>query len=185
MSTCRLPYPDGPSGCIWLLLPHSYKPSPMSERLGIRISARRFPTRFVFRGCKVRLMLRPADLLAPHRPGLLHSSFHLQSRLFEMSNMTTRVYSQFPRPDLHRQHAQHCGLRRTQTELPKAVESFCGPACARSFFPVCVRLQNVKAVQGAGDFLEMQGGSPASHGQRSLRRLRSSGQALSSLRDSG
>ena len=25
---CRLPYPGGPSGCTWLLLPRSYKPSP-------------------------------------------------------------------------------------------------------------------------------------------------------------
>lgn len=70
----------------------------------------------VSRGCKVRLMLRPADLLALHRQGLLLSSFHLRSHLPEMSSMTTRVHSQFPRPDLHRQHAQHCGLRRTLTD---------------------------------------------------------------------
>jgi len=121
VSTCRLPYPDGPSGCIWLLLPHSLKPSPISERLGIRISAHADSHAVVFRGCKVRLMLRPIDLLALHRQGLLHSSFHLQSRLFEMSNMTTRVHSQFPRPDLHRQHTQHCGLRRKMNGRLKRV----------------------------------------------------------------
>ena len=65
----------------------------------------------VFRGCKVRLMLRPAGLLALHRQGLLRSSFHLRSHLPEMSSMTTRALSQFPRPDLHRQHTQRCGLQ--------------------------------------------------------------------------
>ena len=48
------------------------------------------------RGCKVRFMLRPTGLLALHRPGLLHSSFHLRSHLPEMSSMTTRANSQFP-----------------------------------------------------------------------------------------
>ena len=53
--TCRLPYPDRPSGCSWLLLHRSYKPPPSLHGLGIHILA--------FRGCKVRFMLRPAGLL--------------------------------------------------------------------------------------------------------------------------
>jgi hypothetical protein len=64
------------------------------------------------RGCKVRLMLRPGELLALHRSGRLRSSFHLRSRLPEASNITTRVNSQLPRPDFHRQDKQHYGLRR-------------------------------------------------------------------------
>ena len=28
LSACRLPYPGGPDGCTWLLLPRLYKPSP-------------------------------------------------------------------------------------------------------------------------------------------------------------
>jgi hypothetical protein len=63
------------------------------------------------RGCKVRLMLRPGRLLALHRSGRLRSSFHLRSRLPEASNITTRVNSQFPRPDFHRLDRQPYGLR--------------------------------------------------------------------------
>ena len=79
-------------------------------------SASAFPrtpvlTRSAFRGCKVRFMLRPAGLLALHRQGLLHPRLHLPGSPLKMSDMTTRVNSQFPRPDLHRQHTQHCGLR--------------------------------------------------------------------------
>src|ERR1019366_8722682 len=55
-----------------------------------------------FRGCRVRIKLRPGKLLALHRQGLVHSSFRSGSRLPETSNMTTRAYSQFPRPDFHR-----------------------------------------------------------------------------------
>jgi hypothetical protein len=111
--TCRLPYPAGPSSCTWLLLPCSYKPSPPLYWLGIRNP----PTgqvlrRLEFRGCKVRFMLRPVSLLALHRQGLLRSSFHLVGHPFsQVSNMTTRAHSQFPRPDFHRQHTQHYGLR--------------------------------------------------------------------------
>ena len=68
------------------------------------------------RGCKVRFMLRPIDWLALHRQGLLRSSFHLRSHLPKMSSMTTRAHSQFPRPDLHRQHMQLCGLQTDCTD---------------------------------------------------------------------
>jgi hypothetical protein len=60
---------------------------------------------------QVRVVLRPDGLLAPHRPGRVRSSFHPPSHLDEASNITTRVDSQFPRPDLHRQDAQHYGLQ--------------------------------------------------------------------------
>ena len=81
--------------------------------MGSASTAPRTPvlTRFVFRGCKVRLMLRPDNLFTLHRQGFLRSSFHLRSRLQKMSNMTTWADSQFPRPDSHRQHTQRCGLR--------------------------------------------------------------------------
>ena len=55
-----------------------------------------------FRGCEVRLMLRPEQLLALLRQGLLHSSFHSMSHLIRTSNISTRANRQFPRPDLHR-----------------------------------------------------------------------------------
>jgi hypothetical protein len=62
------------------------------------------------RGCvtrlnRVRCCYGPMGLLALHRPGRLRSSFHLPSHLDEASNIATRVDSQFPRPDLHRQDA--------------------------------------------------------------------------------
>jgi hypothetical protein len=48
------------------------------------------------RGCEVRLMLRPEQLLALHRQGRLRSSFHSMSHLIRTSNMTTRVNRQSP-----------------------------------------------------------------------------------------
>jgi hypothetical protein len=36
LSPCRRPYPGGPSGCPWLLLPRPRWPSPSPHRLGIR-----------------------------------------------------------------------------------------------------------------------------------------------------
>ena len=97
--------------------------------------------RSVFRGCKVRFMLRPAGWLALHRQGLLPSSFHLRGHPLEMSNMTTRVNSQFPRPDLHRQHTQRYGLQAEGAEERRGVRraqkrlvgthlfSWCSSAC--------------------------------------------------------
>ncbi len=45
---------------------------------------------------KFTLWYGPEELLAPHRPGRLRSSFHLQSRLTKASNMTTRVNQPIP-----------------------------------------------------------------------------------------
>ena len=66
------------------------------------VHASRFTRGGSFRGCKVRFMLRPDQLLALHRQGLLRSSFHPMSHLTGTSNMTTRANNQFPRPDFHR-----------------------------------------------------------------------------------
>src|ERR1019366_5761841 len=60
---------------------------------------------------KGRFMLRPEGLLAPHRQGLLLSSFRRLDRSKPASRITTRANSQFPRPDLHRQETRHYGLR--------------------------------------------------------------------------
>jgi len=49
-----------------------------------------------FRGCRIRLMLRPDELLALLRQGRLRSSFHSMSHLAGTSNMTTRANRQFP-----------------------------------------------------------------------------------------
>ena len=49
-----------------------------------------------FRGCRIRLMLRPDELLALHRQGRLHPSFHPMSHLIRTSNITTRANRQFP-----------------------------------------------------------------------------------------
>src|ERR1700704_2057636 len=61
-------------------------------------------------------MLRPEEIARPSPTGLLRSSFHLPSHLQEVSNMTTRANSQFPRPDFHRQDKQPYGLRATVRE---------------------------------------------------------------------
>ena len=49
-----------------------------------------------FRGCRIRLMLRPDELLALLRQGRLRSSFRPASRLAGTSNMTTRANRQSP-----------------------------------------------------------------------------------------
>lgn len=94
---------------------------PVSVRTGLRrrvegLGFQQYPRKSVhawegFRGCKVRFMLRPGQLQALHRQGLLHSSFRLRSHLRETSNMTTRANSQFPRPDFHRLDTQPYGLQ--------------------------------------------------------------------------
>ena len=45
---------------------------------------------------KFTLWFGPEELLAPHRPGRLPSSFHLLSRLKQASNITTRVNQPIP-----------------------------------------------------------------------------------------
>ena len=45
---------------------------------------------------KFTLWYGPEELLAPHRPGRLPSSFHLLSRLKQASNITTRVNQPIP-----------------------------------------------------------------------------------------
>ena len=45
---------------------------------------------------KFALCYGPEELLAPHRPGRLPSSFHLLSRLQQASNITTRVNQPIP-----------------------------------------------------------------------------------------
>ena len=45
---------------------------------------------------KFTLWYGPEELLAPHRPGRLRSSFHLLSRLTKASNITTRVNQPIP-----------------------------------------------------------------------------------------
>ena len=61
-----------------------------------RVSHLNRNTRVSLRGCRIRLMLRPDELLALLRQGRLHSSFHSMSHLAGTSNMTTRANRQFP-----------------------------------------------------------------------------------------
>jgi len=63
---CRLPYPGGPTECLWPFLPRSPWPSPALQRLGIHT----YPPPSVLagvasRGCKVRFMLRPGRIAGP------------------------------------------------------------------------------------------------------------------------
>lgn len=61
------PLPRRLRKCVWLLLPHEQWPSPMSKRLGIRNGD--------FRGCRVRVMLRPGRWLAPPMEGVYFRAF--------------------------------------------------------------------------------------------------------------
>ena len=109
--SCRLPYPGRPRR------PLATVPWPPALAFANPVVARRLLhrahrfTRVRFRGCKVRLMLRPEELFALHRKGLLRSSFHLPSHLVEASSIATRANSQFPRPVFHRQDTQPYGLQ--------------------------------------------------------------------------
>lgn len=74
------------------------------------------PTRLCFEAAKFALCYGPSTGSPFTDKDFLRSSFHLRSHLPKMSSMTTRAHSQFPRPDLHRQHTQRCGLQTEDTE---------------------------------------------------------------------
>src|SRR5208337_1292690 len=59
-------------------------------------------------------MLRPGQLLALHRRGLLLSSFHPMSHLTGTSSITTRAINQFPAAGLS--PAGHAALRAANRE---------------------------------------------------------------------
>jgi hypothetical protein len=82
--------------------------------------ANRFSRDLRNEAAKFALCYGPVDWLALHRPGPLRSSFHLLSHLKQMSNITTRVNSQFPRPDLHRLDRQHYGLQAKNAKTAKS-----------------------------------------------------------------
>lgn len=95
--SCYIPYPGALNDCFRLLLRRLHWLSPCSDRLSLRTP----PDTLVliqadYRGCKFRFMLQPDGLLALHQQGLLLSSFHYLSHLKIMSNITTRINSQFP-----------------------------------------------------------------------------------------
>ena len=71
---------------------------------------------------KFTLWYGPKRLLALHRQGRLRSSFHLPSHLQEMSSITTRAISQFPRPDFHRQDQQPYGLQAKAQRKTKELD---------------------------------------------------------------
>src|ERR1019366_4740434 len=77
-------------------------------------------------------MLRPEGLLAPHRQGLLLSSFRRLDRSKPASRITTRANSQFPRPDLHRQETRHYGLRAKTQRIKSVIRKIAPsiPLCA-------------------------------------------------------
>src|ERR1019366_2657180 len=86
---------------------------------------------------KGRFMLRPEGLLAPHRQGLLLSSFRRMDRSKPASRITTRANSQFPRPDLHRQETRHYGLRAKTQRIE----------CLSDVFPYLSRVLGHSAIQ--------------------------------------
>jgi len=70
------------------------------------------------RGCDVRFMLRPGELLALPRQELLLSSFHPSGSPPSDVEYNYPANSQLPEPDFHRPDTQHYGLR---TENPTPV----------------------------------------------------------------
>ncbi len=117
---CHLPYPGGPEGGGVTV------PSPSVLAFATFGQARHphWPTQKLvhawssFRGCKVRFMLRPGQLLALHQQGLLLSSFHPMSHLNGTSSITTRANRQFPWPVFHRLDTQPYGLQPNTNFMP-------------------------------------------------------------------
>ena len=85
-------------------------------RSALAVHASRFSRGIVLRGCKVRFMLRPDELLALLRQGRLRSSFHLLGHPSGVSSITTRANNQFPRPDFHRLDKQPYRLQTKDTK---------------------------------------------------------------------
>jgi hypothetical protein len=72
------PLPRRLRECVWLLLPHERWPSPMSKRLGIR--------KVHFRGCRVRVMLRPGRWL-----DLLEEAVYFRAFVWPVARTRRRV----------------------------------------------------------------------------------------------
>ena len=113
---CRLPYPGGRmvDDCSTSIR-SSLRPVRRGSALAIS-TQKSVHAWVLFRGCKVRFMLRPGRLLVLHRQRLLLPSLRPQRSPVGTSGITTRVNSQFPRPVFHRLDTQPCRLhanRRT------------------------------------------------------------------------
>jgi hypothetical protein len=76
-----------------------------------RLRARRFSRGSCFEAAKFASCYGPLTGSPFTDKDFYARAFTPRSRLPRMSSMTTRAHSQFPRPDLHRQHTQRCGLQ--------------------------------------------------------------------------
>lgn len=91
------------SDCLRLLLHRSLWPPPSLHKVGVRVSTLAGPMRGLrHEAAKFASCYGPMELLALHRQGHLHSSFHLLGHPSGVSSITTRANNQFPRPDFHR-----------------------------------------------------------------------------------
>jgi hypothetical protein len=109
--------PRRPGDFSRLLLCHLLWPSPSSHRVGARLSTLgRFLRGPCNEAAKFAPCYGPMRLLALHRQVRLHSSFHLLGHPSGVSNMTTRVNNQFPRPDFHRLDKQPYRLHTKDTK---------------------------------------------------------------------
>ena len=88
------PTPVDHEGYQWLLHPPRLWPSPWCDGLGIHI--------VLFRGCRVRFMLRPGRFASPPFEDVYFRACTQAGRPVQVSNITTWAHSQFPRPDFHR-----------------------------------------------------------------------------------
>ena len=95
------------SDCIRLFLHRSLWPSPSLHKIGVRVATLAGSLRGQRNeAAKFASCYGPLGLLALHRQGRLHSSFHLLGHPSEVSSITTRAHNQFPRPDFHRLDSQ-------------------------------------------------------------------------------
>jgi len=130
---CRLPYPGGPTECLWPFLPRSPWPSPSLQRLGIHMS----PAVGSRGGCVTRLQ---SSLHATARQDCwpftdkdgYTRAFARRVAPKRASGITMRANSQFPQPDLHRQDMRPYGLHAKRAQAAKEPAVFKGLARRRA-----------------------------------------------------
>jgi hypothetical protein len=110
--SCHLPYPGGPSCCIWLLLrSRLWSYAYFAKARHPQSCARRFPRRSCHEAAEFALCYGPNRSLALHRQGRLHPSFRLSGSPPSDVGYDYMANNQFPWPNFHRLDTRPYGLQ--------------------------------------------------------------------------
>ena len=110
--SCRLPYPGGPSCCIWLLLrSRLWSYASFAQARHPHSGARRFSRRSCHEAAEFALCYGPNRSLALHRQGRLHPSFRPAGSPPSDVGYDYMANNQFPWPNFHRLDTRPYGLQ--------------------------------------------------------------------------